>query len=148
MDSEVLSENRGLQRWCVMVRAVGVRRGLCGVVVSVLLVLSLGGCSWFDLQKQRQIAFLKAHESELVNRGFASTGALRSIDIRFDWNSVEVESAGLFLPEPYGLSLKVTSTSIAKGKTYQDRMIVRVDVEKLDKITGVSFEFSSHKRIG
>lgn len=60
-------------------------------------------------------------------------------NIHFKWDTVQIEYSGLITSSPYALSIKVSSTLLSNGKTYEDTLVIKTDTEKLDKITSVVF---------
>lgn len=90
--------------------------------------------------KDVQIAFLKAHENELIKGGFEVDGSMTAKNIQFDWKSVEVEKSGLFTAEPYALSIEVSSVDIKTGEKYQNKMIVDTgSTSKPSKVDVIGF---------
>ena len=86
-----------------------------------------------EAQKERQIAFLKAHEKELVD--FIKKYSSQEETVEFDWETVEA-GKGMAFTKPT-LIVKFNSPV----KSYNNRgyvLRVETDVDKLDKIEGLT----------
>ena len=110
------------------------------VVVSIAIIGIIGGNRMNEpTEKEKQIAFLKKNEDTIINKAFVINGEMTVKNIHFKWDTVQIEYSGLITSSPYALSIKVSSTLLSNGKTYEDTLVIKTDTEKLDKITSVVF---------
>ena len=110
------------------------------VVVGIAIIGIIGGNRMNEpTEKEKQIAFLKKNEDTIINKAFVINGEMTVKNIHFKWDTVQIEYSGLITSSPYALSIKVSSTLLSNGKTYEDTLVIKTDTEKLDKITSVVF---------
>ncbi len=87
-------------------------------------------------QKERQIAFLKAHEKELVD--FIKKYSSQEETVEFDWETVEAGKGRAFTKPTLTVNFDVSNSPV---KSYNNRgyvLRVETDVDKLDKIEGLT----------
>ncbi len=123
-----------------MKRKQRIKMALLLVVVSIAIIGIIGGNRMNEpTEKEKQIAFLKKNEDTIINKAFVINGEMTVKNIHFKWDTVQIEYSGLITSSPYALSIKVSSTLLSNGKTYEDTLVIKTDTEKLDKITSVVF---------
>ena len=123
-----------------MKRKQRIKIALLLVVVSIAIIGIIGGNRKNEpTEKEKQIAFLKKNEDTIINKAFVINGEMTVKNIHFKWDTVQIEYSGLITSSPYALSIKVSSTQLSNGKTYEDTLVIKTDTEKLDKITSVVF---------
>ena len=102
-----------------------------------LLASGVGGWKFYhQIEKDRQIAFLKKNEEIILEKGFS-----KKKDTKFKWNTVKVEYEGFFAgpAKATGLTVEAYSTSRSTGKRYHYLVSIKTDVERLDTVESVSF---------
>ena len=108
------------------------------VLIAIFLVLAgIGGTKKVvemrqAAQKERQIAFLKAHEKELVD--FIKKYSSQEETVEFDWETVEAGKGMVFTKHTLIVKFNISDSS---EKKYNDQgYVLRVDtdINKLNKI--------------
>ena len=108
------------------------------VLIAIFLVLAgIGGTKKVvemrqAAQKERQIAFLKAHEKELVD--FIKKYSSQEETVEFDWETVEAGKGMVFTKPTLIVKFNISDN---KKKKYNDQgYVLRVDtdINKLNKI--------------
>ncbi len=108
------------------------------VLIAIFLVLAgIGGTKKVieirqEAQKERQVAFLKAHEKELVD--FIKKYSSQEETVEFDWETVEAGKGMAFTKPTLIVKFNISDSS---EKKYNDQgYVLRVDtdINKLNKI--------------
>ena len=126
------------------------------ITASTLLLLTVGGVtalniinpSWrentiFATARDKQLAWLKEHEKEIVDYVKVQSPKIESVQI--DWNSMQIEESGNGTPQGGGYNLSVKGTFNNNQKT-----IIFIDfrLEHSDSIPKMSrIGMNHHPRI-
>ncbi|MGM0217064.1 hypothetical protein [Enterococcus sp. AZ126] len=115
-----------------------------GIITGIIVLLGIVGVLGVKkmtepTEKEKQIDFLKVNKRYIEKKAFEINGKMTVENIHFDWDTVTVEYSGVIKSIPYALSVEVSSTMLSNGKKYNDILVVKTDVDKLDTITSVAF---------
>ncbi|GAB9259538.1 hypothetical protein [Ligilactobacillus animalis] len=86
------------------------KRVVLVLIMTLLVLAGIGGTKKVvemrqEAQKERQIAFLKAHEKEMTSYIKAQNPRIKTV--QYNWNSVEVETKGNGTPMGAGKALTI-----------------------------------------
>jgi hypothetical protein len=126
-------------------------------VASIVALLSIGGCtvehkedakqeknpvssSTKEAKKQKQVDFLKKHESEITN--YIKENDPEVVWVKYDWDSVKVGDSGAFTESGFDIRLKVYGADDAEINGYSFFIVPKPNIENpisIDSISGSNF---------
>lgn len=135
-------------------------RQIMVTVVAIAGFLSLGGCVGKPKEQmkqdkvnvssstkedtatvtQRQVDFLKKHESEITN--YIESNDPEVVRVKYDWDSVKVGDSGAFTESGFDIRLKVYGASDKELNGYSFFIVPKPNVENpssIDSISGSNF---------
>lgn len=89
---------------------------------------------------QKQVNFLKKHESEITN--YIKSNDPEVVQIKYDWDSVKVGDSGAFTESGFDIRLKVYGANDKELNGYSFFIIPKPNVENpisIDSISGSNF---------
>ena len=89
---------------------------------------------------QRQVDFLKKHESEITN--YIKSNDPEVVRVKYDWDSVKVEDSGAFTESGFDIRLKVYGDNDKELNGYSFFIVPKPNVENpisIDSISGSNF---------
>ena len=89
---------------------------------------------------QRQVDFLKNHESEITN--YVKSNDPEVVQVKYDWDSVKVGDSGSFTESGFDIRLKVYGANDKELNGYSFFIVPKPNVEKptsIDSISGSNF---------
>ena len=89
---------------------------------------------------QRQVDFLKKHESELTN--YIKSNDPEVVQVKYDWDSVKVGDSGSFTESGFDIRLKVYGANDKELNGYSFFIVPKPNVENpssIDSISGSNF---------
>lgn len=89
---------------------------------------------------QKQVNFLKKHESEITN--YIKSNDPEVVQIKYDWDSVKVGDSGAFTESGFDIRLKVYGANDKEINGYSFFIIPKPNVENpisIDSISGSNF---------
>ena len=89
---------------------------------------------------QRQVDFLKKHESEITN--YIKSNDPEVVRVKYDWDSVKVGDSGSFTESGFDIRLKVYGANDKELNGYSFFIIPKPNVENpisIDSISGSNF---------
>ena len=93
-----------------------------------------------EVLKQRQVDFLKKHESEITN--YIKSNDPEVVRVKYDWDSVKVGDSGAFTESGFDIRLKVYGASDKELNGYSFFIVPKPNVENpssIDSISGSNF---------
>ncbi len=123
----------------------------------MLIFTSIGGCtanqkvhtkqaqtvsssSTKEDTKQKQVDFLKKHESEITN--YIKENDPEVVWVKYDWDSVKVGDSGAFTESGFDIRLKVYGADDAEINGYSFFIVPKPNIENpisIDSISGSNF---------
>ena len=123
----------------------------------MLIFTSIGGCtanqkvhtkqaqtvsssSTKEDTKQKQVDFLKKHESEITN--YIKENDPEVVWVKYDWDSVKVGDSGAFTESGFDILLKVYGADDAEINGYSFFIVPKPNIENpisIDSISGSNF---------
>lgn len=130
------------------------------LIALMLMFTSIGGCSVkqteqmkqdkvnvssstkgdTEVLKQKQVNFLKKHESEITN--YIKSNDPEVVRVKYDWDSVKVEDSGAFTESGFDIRLKVYGDNDKELNGYSFFIVPKPNVENpisIDSISGSNF---------
>ena len=89
---------------------------------------------------QRQVDFLKKHESEITN--YIKSNDPEVVRVKYDWDSVKVGDSGSFTESGFDIRLKVYGANYKELNGYSFFIVPKPNVENpisIDSISGSNF---------
>jgi len=89
---------------------------------------------------QRQVDFLKKHESEITN--YIKLNDPEVVRVKYDWDSVKVGDSGAFTESGFDIRLKVYGANDKEFNGYSFFIVPKPNVENpssIDSISGSNF---------
>ena len=89
---------------------------------------------------QRQVDFLKNHESEITN--YIESNDPEVVRVKYDWDSVKVGDSGAFTESGFDIRLKVYGANDKELNGYSLFIVAKPNVEiaiSIDSISGSNF---------
>ena len=89
---------------------------------------------------QRQVDFLKKHESEITN--YIKSNDPKVVRVKYDWDSVKVGDSGAFTESGFDIRLKVYGANDKELNGYSFFIVPKPNVENpisIDSISGSNF---------
>ena len=89
---------------------------------------------------QRQVDFLKKHESEITN--YIKSNDPEVVQVKYDWDSVKVGDSGAFTESGFDIRLKVYGPNNKELNGYSFFIVPKPNVENpssIDSISGSNF---------
>ena len=89
---------------------------------------------------QRQVDFLKKHESEITN--YIKSNDPEVVQVKYDWDSVKVGDSGAFTESGFDIRLKVYGENDKELNGYSFFIVPKPNVENpssIDSISGSNF---------
>ena len=89
---------------------------------------------------QRQVDFLKKHESEIMN--YIKSNDPEVVRVKYDWDSVKVGDSGSFTESGFDIRLKVYGANDKELNGYSFFIVPKPNVENpisIDSISGSNF---------
>lgn len=89
---------------------------------------------------QKQVNFLKKHESEITN--YIKSNDPEVVRVKYDWDSVKVGDSGAFMESGFDIRLKVYGANDKELNGYSFFIIPKPNVENpisIDSISGSNF---------
>ena len=89
---------------------------------------------------QRQVDFLKKHESEITN--YIKSNDPEVVQVKYDWDSVKVGDSGAFTESGFDIRLKVYGANNKELNGYSFFIVPKPNVENpssIDSISGSNF---------
>ena len=89
---------------------------------------------------QRQVDFLKKHESEITN--YIKSNDPEVVRVKYDWDSVKVRDSGSFTESGFDIRLKVYGANDKELNGYSFFIVPKPNVENpisIDSISGSNF---------
>ena len=89
---------------------------------------------------QRQVNFLKKHESEITD--YIKSKYPEVVQVKYDWDSVKVGDSGAFTESGFNIRLKVYGANDKELNGYSFFIVPKPNVENptsIDSITGSNF---------
>ena len=89
---------------------------------------------------QRQVDFLKKHESEITN--YIKSNDPEVVRVKYDWDSVKVGDSGAFTESGFDIRLKVYGANDKELNGYSFFIVPKPNVENpisIDSISGSNF---------
>ena len=93
-----------------------------------------------EVLKQRQVDFLKKHESEITN--YIKLNDPEVVRVKYDWDSVKVGDSGSFTESGFDIRLKVYGANDKELNGYSFFIVPKPNVENpisIDSISGSNF---------
>lgn len=93
-----------------------------------------------EVLKQKQVNFLKKHESEITN--YIKSNDPEVVRVKYDWDSVKVEDSGAFTESGFDIRLKVYGDNDKELNGYSFFIVPKPNVENpisIDSISGSNF---------
>ena len=90
--------------------------------------------------QQKQVNFLKKHESEITN--YIKSNDPEVVRVKYDWDSVKVGDSGAFTESGFDIRLKVYGANDKELNGYSFFIIPKPNVENpisIDSISGSNF---------
>lgn len=90
--------------------------------------------------KQKQIAYLKEHESEITN--YIKSNDPKVVRVKYNWDSVKVGDSGAFTESGFDIRLKVYGANDKELNGYSFFIVPKPNVENpisIDSISGSNF---------
>ena len=130
------------------------------LIALMLVFTSIGGCSVnqkahtkqaqtttssstkedVETVTQKQVNFLKKHESEITN--YIKSNDPEVVRVKYDWDSVKVEDSGAFTESGFDIRLKVYGDNDKELNGYSFFIVPKPNVENpisIDSISGSNF---------
>ena len=130
------------------------------LIALMLIFTSIGGCSVnqkahtkqaqtatssstkedTEVLKQRQVDFLKKHESVITN--YIKLNDPEVVRVKYDWDSVKVGDSGSFTESGFDIRLKVYGANDKELNGYSFYIVPKPNVENpisIDSISGSNF---------
>ena len=130
------------------------------LIALMLIFTSIGGCSVnqkahtkktqtttssstkedAETVTQKQVNFLKKHESEITN--YIKSNDPEVVRVKYDWDSVKVGDSGAFTESGFDIRLKVYGANDKELNGYSFFIIPKPNVENpisIDSISGSNF---------
>ena len=93
-----------------------------------------------EVLKQKQVNFLKKHESEITN--YIKSNDPEVVQVKYDWDSVKVGDSGAFTKSRFDIRLKVYGANNKELNGYSFFIVPKPNVENpssIDSISGSNF---------
>ena len=93
-----------------------------------------------EVLKQKQVNFLKKHESEITN--YIKSNDPEVVRVKYDWDSVKVGDSGSFTESGFDIRLKVYGANDKEFNGYSFFIVPKPNVENpssIDSISGSNF---------
>ena len=93
-----------------------------------------------EVLKQKQVNFLKKHESEITN--YIKSNDPEVVRVEYDWDSVKVGDSGAFTESGFDIRLKVYGANDKEINGYSFFIVPKPNVENpisIDSISGSNF---------
>ena len=93
-----------------------------------------------EVLKQKQVNFLKKHESEITN--YIKSNDPEVVRVKYDWDSVKVGDSGSFTESGFDIRLKVYGANDKELNGYSFFIVPKPNVENpisIDSISGSNF---------
>ena len=93
-----------------------------------------------EVLKQKQVNFLKKHESEITN--YIKSNDPEVVRVKYDWDSVKVGDSGSFTESGFDIRLKVYGANNKELNGYSFFIVPKPNVENpisIDSISGSNF---------
>ena len=93
-----------------------------------------------EVLKQKQVNFLKKHESEITN--YIKSNDPEVVQVKYDWDSVKVGDSGAFTESGFDIRLKVYGDNDKELNGYSFFIVPKPNVENpisIDSISGSNF---------
>ena len=93
-----------------------------------------------EVLKQKQVNFLKKHESEITN--YIKSNDPEVVQVKYDWDSVKVGDSGAFTESGFDIRLKVYGANDKELNGYSFFIVPKPNVENpisIDSISGSNF---------
>ena len=93
-----------------------------------------------EVLKQKQVNFLKKHESEITN--YIKSNDPEVVRVKYDWDSVKVGDSGAFTESGFDIRLKVYGDNDKELNGYSFFIVPKPNVENpisIDSISGSNF---------
>ena len=93
-----------------------------------------------EVLKQKQVNFLKKHESEITN--YIKSNDPEVVRVKYDWDSVKVGDSGAFTESGFDIRLKVYGANDKELNGYSFFIVPKPNVENpisIDSISGSNF---------
>ena len=93
-----------------------------------------------EVLKQKQVNFLKKHESEITN--YIKSNDPEVVQVKYDWDSVKVGDSGAFTESGFNIRLKVYGANDKELNGYSFFIVPKPNVENptsIDSISGSNF---------
>ena len=93
-----------------------------------------------EVLKQKQVNFLKKHESEITN--YIKSNDPEVVRVKYDWDSVKVGDSGSFTESGFDIRLKVYGDNDKELNGYSFFIVPKPNVENpisIDSISGSNF---------
>ena len=93
-----------------------------------------------EVLKQKQVNFLKKHESEITN--YIKSNDPEVVQVKYDWDSVKVGDSGAFTESGFDIRLKVYGANNKELNGYSFFIVPKPNVENpisIDSISGSNF---------
>ena len=93
-----------------------------------------------EVLKQKQVNFLKKHESEITN--YIESNDPEVVRVKYDWDSVKVGDSGAFTESGFDIRLKVYGANDKEFNGYSFFIVPKPNVENpssIDSISGSNF---------
>ena len=93
-----------------------------------------------EVLKQKQVNFLKKHESEITN--YIKSNDPEVVRVKYDWDSVKVGDSGAFTESGFDIRLKVYGANNKELNGYSFFIVPKPNVENpssIDSISGSNF---------
>ena len=93
-----------------------------------------------EVLKQKQVNFLKKHESEITN--YIKLNDPEVVRVKYDWDSVKVGDSGSFTESGFDIRLKVYGANDKELNGYSFFIVPKPNVENpisIDSISGSNF---------
>lgn len=93
-----------------------------------------------EVLKQKQVNFLKKHESEITN--YIKSNDPEVVRVKYDWDSVKVGDSGAFTESGFDIRLKVYGANDKELNGYSFFIVPKPNIENptsIDSISGSNF---------
>ena len=93
-----------------------------------------------EVLKQKQVNFLKKHESEITN--YIKSNDPEVVRVKYDWDSVKVGDSGSFTESGFDIRLKVYGANDKELNGYSFFIVPKPNIENptsIDSISGSNF---------
>ena len=93
-----------------------------------------------EVLKQKQVNFLKKHESEITN--YIKSNDPKVVRVKYNWDSVKVGDSGAFTESGFDIRLKVYGANDKELNGYSFFIVPKPNVENpisIDSISGSNF---------